>query len=163
MKLSLINIFETGSSTLCSSSMHNRSRILWIYSPRSGVPLSFPELTPAFSEGAFIRGTHHEYKSERANANRPRVSNGQLRGAVNACFLEPEPAHGKARNLVSLHSRSAWRIVIAKIDSCSVQLWRTRIVWRAQLAARRHQRRDRGDSLSYIQTVRDELVGVNGG
>ena len=31
------------------------------------------------------------------------------------------------------------------------------------LAPGGHQRRDRGDSLSYIQTVRDELVGVNGG
>jgi len=30
--------------------------------------------------------------------------------------------------------RSAWRIVIAKIDGRSVQLWRTRIVWRTQLA-----------------------------
>jgi len=69
----------------------------------------------------------------------------------------------KARDRVSHHSRSARRIVIAKSDVRSVQLWRTRIFWRTQLAARRHQRRNRGDSLSYSQTVRDELVGVNGG
>jgi hypothetical protein len=41
--------------------------------------------------------------------------------------------------------------------------WPTRIVWRTRLADRQHQRRDCGDSLSYIQTVRDELVGVDGG
>ena len=77
--------------------------------------------------------------------------------------MEPEPAYSKARDRVSHHSRSAWRTVIAKIDGRSVKLRRTRIVWRTQLAAGRHQGRDRGGSLSYIQTVRDELVGVNGG
>lgn len=49
--------------------------------------------------------------------------------------MEPEPAHSKARDRVSHHSRSAWRIVIAKTDGRSVQLRRTRIVWRTQLAA----------------------------
>src|SRR5690242_6110472 len=102
--------FATGSSTLCSSSMHDRSRTLWTYSPRSGATLSFRERTPEFNEGAFITGTHHEYKSQRANVNPPRLSNGQLRTAVHACFLEPDPAHSRARNRVSHHSRSAWRI-----------------------------------------------------
>src|SRR5580698_6735556 len=64
------------------------------------------------------------------------------------CFLEPEPAYRQARNRVSHRSGSAWRIVIAKTDGRSVQLWRARIVWCAWLAARRYQRRDRGDSLS---------------
>src|ERR1700681_2971534 len=76
--------------------------------------------------------------------------------------MEPEPAHRQARNRVSHHSRSAWRIVIAKIGGRSFQLWRTRIVWRAQLAAQRHERRDLGDSLPYIETVRNELVGIDG-
>jgi hypothetical protein len=44
-----MKIFETGSSTLCSSSMRDRFPILWAYSPRFGAPLSFRELTPAFS------------------------------------------------------------------------------------------------------------------
>src|SRR6202162_579468 len=45
-----MKIFETGSSRLCSNSMRDRSRILWIYSPRSGAPLRFRELTPVFND-----------------------------------------------------------------------------------------------------------------
>src|SRR6202049_790459 len=45
-----MKIFETGSSRLCSNSMRDRSRILWIYSPRSGAPLPFRELTPVFND-----------------------------------------------------------------------------------------------------------------
>src|SRR5882762_4644526 len=112
--------------------MRDRSQILRTCSPRSDAPLSIRELTPAFSDRS---GTHHEYRSERANGNPRGLSNGQLRAAVHVRFLEPEPAHSKARDRVSRHSGSAGRIVIAKIDGRSIQLWRTRIVWRTRLAA----------------------------
>src|ERR1700721_2576848 len=45
-----MKVFETGSSRLCSNSMRDRSRILWTYSPRSGAPLPFRELTPVFND-----------------------------------------------------------------------------------------------------------------
>src|SRR5437899_8701907 len=139
-----MKIFETGLSRLCSSSMCDPSRILWTYSARFGAPLFIRELIPAFRDRSgwvrtrrreLITGTHDGYKSERANAYPPRLWNGQLRAAANACFLEPEPAHSKARDRVSHHSRSARRIVIAKTDLRSVQLLRTRILWLTQLAA----------------------------
>src|SRR5580698_9668178 len=100
-----MKIFETGSFMWCSSSMRDRSLILWAYSARFGVPQPFREPTPAFSNRfgsirthrvKFSTGTHHEYKSERATVNTPRLSNLQLRAAVSASFLEPEPANSKA-------------------------------------------------------------------
>src|SRR5437879_2107272 len=85
-----------------------------------------------------------------------------LRSPHDKCLVDSEPAHGETWDRLSHHSRSARRAFIPKIDGSSLQLWRTRIVRCELLGAGGDKGSNRRNSLPYIETVRNELMGVDG-